>query len=290
MSKLKKIVEDSKNQKMKVIDLSDRGIQNLNEVPGLMMLEHVTHLTMSHNKLAAVPPSIGELVNLEMLNLFNNHIEELPTSLSGLMKLKILNLGMNRLSHLPRGFGSFAKLEMLDLSYNNLSENSLPSNFFFMTTLRTLYLADNDFETFPANINKLQDMQVLSLRDNDLISLPKEVGELLKLKELHIQGNRLTVLPPELGNLELTGPNNVFKADRNPWVAPILEQFMLGNSHVFGYIRSDTYKYLHGRHIHAEPAPPPKKDDKAKKACRKPLHNKNKHDRKAKCPCIQQER
>jgi len=48
---------------------------------------------MSHNKLAAVPPSIGELANLELLNLFNNTIEELPTSLSGMQKLKILNLG-----------------------------------------------------------------------------------------------------------------------------------------------------------------------------------------------------
>ena len=57
------------------------------------MLEHLTHLTMSHNKLAAVPPSIGELANLELLNLFNNAIEELPTSLSGMQKLKILNLG-----------------------------------------------------------------------------------------------------------------------------------------------------------------------------------------------------
>ena len=35
MSKLKKIVEEARERKTKGIDLSDRGIQNLNEVPGL---------------------------------------------------------------------------------------------------------------------------------------------------------------------------------------------------------------------------------------------------------------
>ena len=35
MSKLKKIVDESRDKKTKQIDLSDRGIQNINEVPGL---------------------------------------------------------------------------------------------------------------------------------------------------------------------------------------------------------------------------------------------------------------
>lgn len=278
MSKLKKLVEEVKDNKHNTeLDLSDRSIQNINEVPGLLLLEHLTHLTMSHNKLAAVPPSISELVNLHTLNLFNNTIEQLPTSLSGLMKLKILNLGMNRLSKLPRGFGAFPKLEILDVSYNNLNEKSLPQNFFVLgDTLRSLYISDNDFETFPSDVHKLKELQVFSARDNDLISIPKELGSLKKLKELHIQGNRLTVLPPEIGYLDLTGPKNVFKMERNPWVHPILEQFQLGASHVFEYIRSDTYSYLYGRHMAAETDPPKKKADKHKKISRKPLHGRNK--------------
>lgn len=170
----------------------------------------------------------------------------------------------------------FAKLEILDVSYNNLNEKSLPQNFFVLDTLRALYIGDNDFEHFPADIIKLKELQIFSARDNDLISIPKEVGELKKLKELHIQGNRLTVLPPEIGNLDLIGPKNVFKMERNPWVHPIVEQFQLGVSHVFDYIRSDTYKYLYGRHIAAETEPPKKKEDKYKKISRKPLNNRNK--------------
>ncbi|XP_031731844.1 ras suppressor protein 1, partial [Anarrhichthys ocellatus] len=146
----------------------------------------------------------------------------------------------------------------------------------FAATLRGLYLSDNDFEALPADIGKLTKLQILSLRDNDLISLPKEIGDLTQLKELHIQGNRLTVLPPELGNLDLTGPKQVFKAENNPWVTPIADQFQLGVSHVFEYVRSETYKYLYGRHMQANPEPPKKSNDKSKKISRKPLAAKNK--------------
>lgn len=47
---------------------------------------------------------------------------------------------------------------------------------------------------------------------------------------------------PPLGNLDLTGPKQVFKAENNPWVTPIADQFQLGVSHVFEYVRSETYK------------------------------------------------
>ncbi|KAL6488684.1 hypothetical protein MHYP_G00024250 [Metynnis hypsauchen] len=277
MSKsLKKIVEESRDKNLPEVDMCDRGISNMLDIPGLFTLSNITQLVLSHNKLATVPPNIADLKNLEVLNMFNNQIEELPTQISSLQKLKHLNLGMNRLSTLPRGFGSLPALEVLDLTYNNLNESSLPGNFFYLTTLRALYLSDNDFEILPPDIGKLAKLQILSLRDNDVISLPKEIGDLAQLKELHIQGNRLTVLPPELGNLDLTGPKQVFKAENNPWVTPIADQFQLGVSHVFEYVRSETYKYLYGRHMQANPEAPKKNNDKSKKISRKPLAAKNK--------------
>lgn len=78
------------------------------------------------------------------------------------------------------------------------------------------------------------------------------------------------------GNLDLTGPKQVFKAENNPWVTPIADQFQLGVSHVFEYVRSETYKYLYGRHMQANPEPPKKSNDKSKKISRKPLAAKNK--------------
>uniref|UniRef100_A0A8P4G6S2 Ras suppressor protein 1 n=1 Tax=Dicentrarchus labrax TaxID=13489 RepID=A0A8P4G6S2_DICLA len=263
MSKsLKKIVEESREKNIPEVEMCDRGISNMLDIPGLFTLSNITQLVLSHNKLTAVPANISELKNVEVLNMFNNQIEELPTQISSLQKLKHLNLGMNRLSSLPRGFGSLPALEVLDLTYNNLNQNSLPGNFFYLSNVSC-------FSSFFPPVQ-------LSLRDNDLISLPKEIGELAHLKELHIQGNRLTVLPPELGNLDLTGPKQVFKAENNPWVTPIADQFQLGVSHVFEYVRSETYKYLYGRHMQANPEPPKKSNDKSKKISRKPLAAKNK--------------
>ncbi|KAG8443217.1 hypothetical protein GDO86_011863 [Hymenochirus boettgeri] len=232
MSKsLKKIVEESREKNLPDVDMCDRGIANMLDVPGLFTLSNITQLILSHNKLTTVPPNIADLKNLEVLNFFNNQIEELPTQISSLQKLKHLNLGMNRLNGLP-------------------------------PTLRALYLSDNDFEILPPDIGKLTKLQI--------------IGDLTQLKELHIQGNRLTVLPPELGNLDLTGQKQVFKAENNPWVTPIADQFQLGVSHVFEYIRSETYKYLYGRHMQANPEPPKKNNDKSKKISRKPLAAKNK--------------
>ena len=56
-------------------------------------MTNLTRLSLSHNRISVIPPSLADLENLEILNLFNNHIDELPTSLSSLPKLRILNLG-----------------------------------------------------------------------------------------------------------------------------------------------------------------------------------------------------
>ncbi|KAK7492746.1 hypothetical protein BaRGS_00016051 [Batillaria attramentaria] len=266
--KLKKVIDESRETNNPELDLGDRGIVNILEVPGLMDLKHLTRITLCHNKLTSLPPSIANFLSLEILNLFNNAIEELPTTLSSMPHLKILNVGMNKLNTLPRGFGACPQLEVLDCTYNNLNEHSLPANFFCLDTLRALYMGDNDFEYIPPEIGRLKNLQILCLRENDLVALPKEIGELQRLRELHIQGNRLTVLPPEFGNLDLVGTKQVFKAENNPWVTPIADQFQVGISHVFDYIRSDTYKFLYGRHVTANAPLPPKTNDKSKKISR----------------------
>ncbi|KAF6031845.1 RSU1 [Bugula neritina] len=252
-AKAKKLVEECAAEKHKTLDLVDRSISNIIDLPGFLNLQHVTSITLAHNKLSSLPASIANLVNLEVLNLFNNQLEELPTSLSSMPCLK----------------------QVLDLTYNNLNEKSLPGNFCQLETLRALYMADNDFEYLPTEIGQLQNLQILVLRDNELVALPKEIGDLIRLRELHIQGNRLTVLPPEFANLDLMGTKNVFKYEGNPWAPPIMEQLKKGLANMFDYIKSDTYKYLYGRRIAADAPPPPRSHDKSKKASRKGMKAKS---------------
>lgn len=109
----------------------------------LVNMLNVTRITLSHNKIAIIPPGIANLINLEILNLANNQIEELPVSLSSMPKLRILNVSINKLNTLPRGFGAFPVLEVLDLLYNNLNEHTLPGNFFMMGKfISTLWTVD----------------------------------------------------------------------------------------------------------------------------------------------------
>jgi len=171
---------------------SNRNCALLNSFFLLVTMYNLTRITLTHNKISAVPPALANLNNLEILNLFNNQITELPTSLSSMPKLRILNLGwkfstrslptlhltyllfvfyhrMNKLNALPRGFGAFPVLEVLDLTYNNLNESSLPGNFFMIESLRALYLGDNDFERIPAEIGNLKNLQIVIISKQNML-------------------------------------------------------------------------------------------------------------------------
>ncbi|XP_044178901.1 ras suppressor protein 1-like [Acropora millepora] len=272
MSKaVRKIVEESREKGYTEIDLGDKGLSNIADIPGLTQLRNLVRLTLSHNRLTTLPESIGGLESLEYLNVFHNHIEELPMALGNLKKLKYFNAAVNRLSSLPRGLGTASGLEILDLTYNNLQKGSLPGNFSVMKQLRALYLGDNDFETLPDDIGEFRNLQVLVLRDNELIALPKTLGNLTRLRELHLQNNRLTVLPPEMGELDMGNPRHVFKPDGNAWVQQLEDQIVLGPSHVFEYIKTDAYKSVYERHVESAAVPPPKreKEKNAKRSRRK---------------------
>lgn len=265
----KKVVDDARDSGNPELELQDKQIVSIEDIPGLLSMEHITRLSLSHNRLTKLTSSIANLVNLEILNLFHNHLEELPMTLSSLNKLRILNVGMNRLDTLPRGFGSFPRLEVLDFTYNNISEETLPGNFFMLESLRALYMGDNDFENISTDIKNFKNLQILVLRNNDLVELPREVGELTRLRELHLQGNRLQVLPPEIGTLDLLGHKSCLRLDSNPWVPMIADQLLLGISHVMDTLRSQAYKFVYQRHQQTNSQYPPKnKEAKERKISR----------------------
>jgi len=257
---VKKAMEDFLDKNETEIDLQDKAIENLLDVPYLSRMRNITSLVLSHNRLVSLPPSLADLTNLENLNLFNNELETIPTTICNLPKLKFLNLALNHLKTLPKGFGACPMLEVLDLTYNTLNEASLSANFFYLEPLRALYLGDNEFEVIPGDLKHLKNLQVLVLRDNDLIELPPETGELLSLKELHLQNNRLQVLPPELGNVDLVSPKRILKAENNPWISEIADQFALGASHVMTYLKTDDYLNRFKRFTSEFKEPPPKKE------------------------------
>ncbi|MPC42368.1 Ras suppressor protein 1 [Portunus trituberculatus] len=271
MSKaVRKILDESRESGNPELELQDKQITSLEELPGLLLMEHVTRLSLPHNRLTTIPPSIANLVNLEILNLFNNAIEELPTSISSLNKLRILNVGTQgnhvctqqqhdkeRASGVrqratanpgasPRHLGGEVACIHQDQweiqMETKLCNCELKSCSAKYESLRALYMGDNDFEVLSPLIKNLKNLQILSLRDNDLIILPREIGELTRLRELHLQGNRLELLPPEISNLDLMSQRSVLRLECNPWQQIIADQLLLGTSHVLDMLKNDSYK------------------------------------------------
>ena len=272
-TKAQKLVAEAKAKQATELHLDDKAISAFTECPELPTLTGLTRLSLAHNKIKSLPPSISNLKNLTHLTLFNNHLQDLPSTLTQLENLISLNLGMNRLSTLPRQF-KFDNLQILDLSYNNLTEHSLPESLFENKNLRALYLSDNDLEHLPNGLSKLSyKLEVLTLRGNDLVEIPNFIGDFVNLKELILSQNRLIVLPPEFSylkqfkeksrNAELT----TLELEGNHFVPPLMHK--LGDiTGLLDYITDGAYVGLYSKNQQLNPTPPAKRD-KSKKISRR---------------------
>ena len=87
----------------------------------LFLLPNLQELTLSHNRLTALPESLGGLQNLQLLNLSDNQLTTLPESLGNLQNLQTLNLYNNQLTALPESLGNLPNLQNLYLSDNQLT-------------------------------------------------------------------------------------------------------------------------------------------------------------------------
>ncbi|KAH7946471.1 hypothetical protein HPB49_025536 [Dermacentor silvarum] len=120
MAKVKKVVDEAREQNNPELDLVDRGITSIEEIPGLFSLPNLTRLTLSHNKIRdtlralylgdnefeKLPPAIGQLKNLQILSVRENDLVELPKELGQLTRLRELHIQGNRLTLLPPELGN----------------------------------------------------------------------------------------------------------------------------------------------------------------------------------------
>ena len=144
--------------------------------------DHVVEINLFHNNLqGAIPASIGDLTNLNVLNLaFNGITGELPATIVKLEKLKVLKLEMNRIKgQLPIDMGNMAQLIELS-AFNNFLTGSIPVSLGNIKSLKILNLSSNNLKgEIPEALGNLKSLVVLGLFENGLEgSIPNALGNL----------------------------------------------------------------------------------------------------------------
>jgi len=143
-------IELAKEQKLKTISLSNRGITELPAEIGKLSL--VQKLDLSYNYIKKLPVEFSRLTNLRSVYFNHNQIDELPDSVGNMQSLTILDLSHNQIHSIPESIGNLNNLEHLDLSFNKLKR--LPLNLVNLTGLKKLYLENNPSEYPPEKVIK----------------------------------------------------------------------------------------------------------------------------------------
>ncbi|KAF5762719.1 putative leucine-rich repeat-containing, plant-type, leucine-rich repeat domain superfamily [Helianthus annuus] len=141
------------------------------------------YFSVSNNNLTGgIPPSICDLLSLQLLDLsFNNIIGSIPPCLEKLSNssLTVLNLRGNTLhGTIPNIFANGSMLQFIDLS-ENILEGQVPRSLEDCKSLRFLDLGYNFIEDlFPSWLGVLLELQVFILRFNKfhgIIRIPSKI-------------------------------------------------------------------------------------------------------------------
>jgi Leucine-rich repeat (LRR) protein len=115
-------VGDAMRNPAAVYKLSLSG-QKLRAIPDeVFRMSNLQILNLSGNRIEEVPAEIRNLKNLQIIILSNNRIRVLPDAFRELENATHLYLGRNRLIEVSAWVGGLSKLRALDVSFNHLTE------------------------------------------------------------------------------------------------------------------------------------------------------------------------
>ncbi|XP_012260603.2 chaoptin [Athalia rosae] len=135
---------------IKVLDLSWNNISDIMRYYFRPVEFSLTHLHLSHNKLANVTQNVfGNMPHLQWLDLSYNQLMDINFDcFKNSRNLQILSMAWNDISEIPvEAFRPLKKLRIIDLSHNKL--RSLPDNLFTEGSLESLDLSHNQFMRLP---------------------------------------------------------------------------------------------------------------------------------------------
>lgn len=160
---------------LRFLDLSFNMISKLPvELESLNVLER---LNVSFNPLGPTMPAVlPTIMSLIELNLDYTGIREIPPSMGDLMNLEGLQLEGNRLQAPFDALYKKNPLLLVQVHNENTTE---------------LDMSDCKLAALPPFIGKIRDLVSLDLRNNHLTTLPLELGQCRNLRYLELEGNPL---------------------------------------------------------------------------------------------------
>ena len=183
-----------------VADLSKNKLESLPVKDFLYWLSSVRHLSLSTNRLSALPDELGFLRTLEIFEARENQLLKLPTNFGGLVHLLRVDLSSNKLTFLPESIGLCQRLTHLSLHCNLLTH--LPASIGSCMRLEFIDVSSNQLTFLPDEVEYLISLQQLHIQSNRLISLPKNIGNNIQLQLLNASNNNLAGIPESFCKLE----------------------------------------------------------------------------------------
>ncbi|KAG9155335.1 hypothetical protein Leryth_027431 [Lithospermum erythrorhizon] len=130
---------------IELFDLSNNRFQGDIPLSISDSMPELTFLSLSSNQLIGdIPPTIGEMLSLQVLDLPGNNLKGLiPSEIGNCSILKVLYLGNNSLhGEIPCSLGQLNQLQSLHLTDNKLT-GELPSSFRNLSSLETMDIRNN---------------------------------------------------------------------------------------------------------------------------------------------------
>ncbi|XP_007567955.1 leucine-rich repeat and calponin homology domain-containing protein 4 isoform X2 [Poecilia formosa] len=218
------------------LNLSNRKLKEFPRSARNYDLSDITHADLSKNRLCELPEELCQFISLETLSLYHNGMRLLSPSLANLQALTYLNLSRNLLSSLPPSVFQLPLLRVLIVSNNKLP--SLPSSIYSLTHLRQLDVSCNELQSLPAELGQLETLRDLNLRRNQLTTLPEEISE-LPLVRLDVSCNRISHVPLCFRHLRHL---QTISLDSNPLQMPPAQICSKGKYHIFKYLNMEACK------------------------------------------------
>src|ERR1039457_306345 len=130
------------------------------------------------------------------LDLGGLDLTAIPESLTQFAQLQLLGLRRNQITAIPDSLAQLAQLQSLDLSSNQIA--AIPDSLARLAQLQVLVLSSNQIAAIPDSLARLAQLQVLDLSDTQITSIPESLATLENLTHLFLHGNSSLGIPPEV--------------------------------------------------------------------------------------------